>query len=197
MGRAVPRALLLLLAAAGVSPAVAQEEVRGDRYANPRYGIEIVKPPAWYFITAGMIVDLARRTAGGPLPGSEDPVRFAGFAVIVSREPTLGREVRPHVVVLVHELREPPADLLRACEGLRTGLSDAELVEPTRQVELGGRPAARLELMGSVDGIPIRARALCAVRDHRAFVVVAQALPGEFDAEAATFDGILASFRLR
>jgi len=191
-------ALVVGLAVLTGVPAHGQERIQGDRYSNARYGIEIGKPSTWHFLTAGMIVDLARKSAGAaPVRSDEDPVRLAGFAVIVSKEPTLGREIAPQVVLLVHELRERPADTVRTCEGLRTGMSEPETVEPTREVGLDGRPAARLDFRGVVDGAIVRARALCTFRDRQAFVVVAQALSADFDREAATFETILSSFKLK
>jgi hypothetical protein len=199
VGRVARVGLCVLVAAgAGVAPLGAQERVQGDVYANARYGLQISKPATWHFLTAGMIVDLARKTAGAtPLATNEDPVKVAGFAVIISKEPTLGREVVPQVVLLVHELRERPANLVRTCEGLRAGMNEPETVEPTREVRIEGRPAARLDFRGLVDGAAVRARALCTFRDRQAFVVVAQALAADFDREAGMFETILSSFRLK
>ena len=178
--------------------ASAQERVERNLYANPRYGIQITKPAGWYFITAGTILDLARRTAGAPRPNSdEDPVKAAGFAVVVSKVPVLGRGFDPQVIVLVHQLAQTPPNLLEACEGLRTGMNEPQTLLPTRQVQLDGKPAARLDFQGLVDGALVRATALCAIREGRAFVVVGQALATEFDTEARTFDTILASFHLK
>lgn len=175
----------------------AQDRVEGNRYANPRYGIAIEKPPRWHFITASVVMEAARKTARMAPLGNADPVRAAGFAVIVSRDPVLGREVRPQVIVMVHELAESPPDVLAACERLRSGMSDPESVTPTQLVQIDGRPAARLDFKGIVDGAAVRARALCTFRDRRAYVVAAQALASEFDAETVTFDGILQSFHLK
>jgi hypothetical protein len=199
VGRVARVGLCVLIAAgAGVVPVGAQERVQGDVYTNARYGLQISKPTTWHFLTAGMIVDLARKTAGAkPLAGNEDPVKVAGFAVIISKEPTLGREVVPQVVLLVHELRERPADLVKTCEGLRAGMNEPETVEPTREVRIDGRPAARLDFRGLVDGAAVRARALCTFRDRQAFVVAAQALAVDFDREAGTFETILSSFTLK
>jgi hypothetical protein len=191
-------ALLGLPMLAVVGPAGAQERVEGNLYANTKYGIQLTKPPAWHFITAGTIVDLARRAGGAPrIRGDEDPVKVAGFAVIVSKVPQLGRSVVPHVVVLVHELAAPPGDVVEACEKLRTGMTEPETVRPTRQVSLDGRPAARLDFQGLVDGDMVRATALCTFRERQAFVVVGQALSAEFDGDFSTFETILAGFRLR
>ena len=200
-GRAGPRrgltALVVGLAVLTGTAAAGQERVQGDLYTNARYGIRIAKPPGWHFLTAGMIVELAKKAAGGaPLRGEEDPVKLAGFAVIVSKEPTLGREIAPQVVLLVHELKERPADVVKTCEGLRSGMSDPETVEPTREIRLDGRSAARLDFRGVVDGASVRARTLCTFRDRQAFVVAAQALSPDFDREAATFEAILSSFKL-
>lgn len=185
-----------LLALAGGAPA--QDRVEGDRYLNPRYGVQIEKPAGWHFITASRVMDAARRAAGLPaLPADADAVKSAGFAVIISKAPVLGREVTPQVIVMVHELPEPPGDLVAACERLRTGMSEPETVTPTQVVRLDGRSAARLDFKGLVDGVLVRATALCTFRDRRAFVVVGQALAAEFEAEASTFDAVLQSFRLR
>ncbi len=179
-------------------PAPAQDQVDGDRYQNPRYGVHIEKPPRWHFITASMVMDLARKAAGMPAPrGDVDPVKAAGFAVIVSKVPVLGREVAPLVVLKVQDLRAAPTDVVEECERLRSGMTDPETVTPTRPVRLEGRPAARLDFKGFVDGTLVRATALCTFRDRRAFEVVGQALAAEFDGEAGTFDTILRSFRLR
>ena len=198
--RCRPRSLgaLALLLALAVGPAAAQDRIDGDRYQNPRYGIQIEKPPRWHFITASTVMDVARKAAGlGALPADADPVKAAGFAVIVSKLPTLGREVTPQVILAVQDLPRPPADVVEACERLRSGMNDPENVMPTRPIRLDGRPAARLDFKGYVDGALVRATALCTFQDRRAFVVVGQALATEFDAETVTFDTILRSFRLR
>ncbi len=191
-------ALALLLAGAAAGTAAAQDRVEGDRYQNPRYGVQIEKPPRWHFITASTVIEVARKAAGMPSTGGEsDPVKAAGFAVIVSKTPVLGREVAPQVVLMVQDLPKPPGEVVEACERLRSGMNDPETVLPTRPVRLDGRPAARLDFKGYVDGALVRATALCTFQDRRAFVVVGQALAAEFDAEALTFDTILRSFRLR
>ena len=191
-------ALTLLLAGTVALPAAAQDRVEGDRYQNPRYGVQIEKPPRWHFITASTVMDVARKTAGMPAPSADaDPVKAAGFAVIVSKIPVLGREVAPQVVLVVQDLPKPPGDVVQACERLRSGMNDPETVTPTRPVRRDGRPAARLDFKGYVDGALVRATALCTFQDRRAFVVVGQALAAEFDGEAVTFDTILRSFRLR
>ncbi len=197
--RAGPVATLaVLLAAALTGPAAAQDRIEGNRYQNPRYGVEIEKPARWHFITAAAIIDVARKTAGMPaLESGADPVKAAGFAVIVSKVPVLGREVVPQVVLMVHDLPRAPANVVEACERLRSGMNDPETVTPTRSVVLDGRPAARLDFKGYVDGALVRATALCTFQERRAFVVAGQALAAEFDGEAGTLDTILRSFRLR
>ena len=47
-------ALLVLVLAplAPIRAATAQEQVEGNRYANPRYGIEITKPSGWSVLNA-------------------------------------------------------------------------------------------------------------------------------------------------
>jgi hypothetical protein len=191
-------ALALLLAGPVALPATAQDRVDGDRYQNPRYGVQIEKPSRWHFITASTVIDVARKAAGMPAAsGDTDPVKAAGFAVIVSKVPVLGREVAPQVVLMVQDLPKPPGDVIEACERLRSGMNDPETVTPTRPVRIDGRPAARLDFKGYVDGALVRAIALCTFQDRRAFVVVGQALAAEFDGEAATFDTILRSVRLR
>lgn len=190
--------LLLLASAIGAVPALGQERVEGDLYTNGRYGVEIAKPASWYFITAGTILELARKAAGAARPpADEDPVKAAGFAVIVSKVPSLGRGFDPQVVVLVHEVGQPTESLTRTCEGLRAGMTEPETVRPAREIRLDGKPAVRLDFQGLVDGALVRATALCAFRDRRAFVVVGQALSPDFDVEARTFESILASFKLK
>jgi hypothetical protein len=190
--------LAFLLAAALAGPAAAQDRVEGDRYQNPRYGVQIEKPSRWHFITASTVMDVARKTAGmPPMSADVDPVKAAGFAVIVSKVPVLGREVAPQVVLMVHDLPQAPGDVTQACERLRSGMNDPETVTPTRTVRVDGRPASRLDFKGYVDGALVRATALCTFQDRRAFVVVGQALAAEFDGEAGTFETILGSFRLR
>ncbi len=196
------RRLLRVVAAAAAlgaaPPAPAQDRIEGDAYSNPKYGIEITKPAAWHFITASTILDLAKKTAGGArVPGEEDPVKAAGFAVIVSKVPSLGRGVQPQVIVLVRPVPAASADLVKTCEALRSGMTEPETLRPARQLQVGGRPAARLEFQGLVDGDMVRATALCTVRDRQAFMVVGQALASEFDAEFPAFESILASFRVR
>jgi hypothetical protein len=200
--RCRPRSLgalaLLLMVAAATAPALAQDRIEGDRYQNPRYGIQIEKPPRWHFITAATVMDIARKAAGlGAPPADADPVKAAGFAVIVSKSPTLGREVTPQVILAIQDLPRPPADVVEACERLRSGMNDPENVMPTRPIRVDGRPAARLDFKGYVDGAQVRATALCTFQDRRAFVVVGQALATEFDAETVMFDTILRSFKLR
>ncbi|HSE94894.1 MAG TPA: hypothetical protein VLD61_03335 [Methylomirabilota bacterium] len=179
-------------------PALGQERVDGNVYRNPRYGIEIAKPSNWYFITAGTIFDLARKSPGGSrLRSTDDPVKATGFAVVVSKVPALGRAFDPQVILLVYDLPQPPGGLAETCEGLRSGMSDPETVTPTREVPLDGRTAARLDFRGSVDGAAVRATALCALQGQRAFVVVAQALLKDFEGVASVFETILSSFRLK
>jgi hypothetical protein len=76
-------------------------------------------------------------------------------------------------------------------------MNEPETVTPTRSVAIDGRPAARLDFKGYVDGALVRATALCTFQGRRAFVVVGQALAAEFDGEASVFDTILRSFKLR
>ena len=59
--------LQLILAFLAV-PAPAQDRVDGDRYQNPRYGVQIEKPPGWHFITASTVMELARKSAGMAAP---------------------------------------------------------------------------------------------------------------------------------
>jgi hypothetical protein len=187
-----------LLVALGAGTAIAQDRVEGNRYSNPRYGIEIEKPPPWHFITASAVMDAARRAAGmAPLSSSTDPVKAAGFAVIVSKTPVLGREVAPQVITMVHELPSAPTDVIATCERLRSGMNDPEPVTPTQRIQVGGQPGARLDFKGIVDGAIVRATALCTFRGRRAYVVAAQALASEFDGEVLMFESILQSFRLR
>jgi hypothetical protein len=188
---------LLTLASVFAGLAAAQDRVDGNRYQNPRYGIQIEKPAGWTFLTASALIDAARKAAGMPASGDPDPVKAAGFAVIVSKKAVLGREVSPQVVLVVQDLPKPPADLVESCELLRSGMSEPESVTPTRRVSIDGRPAARLDFQGYVDGALVRATALCTFQDRRAFLVVGQALASEFDGEASTFETILRSFKLR
>ncbi len=195
MARPAALALALLLAA---GPVLAQERVEGNLYVNTKYGIQISKPPGWHFITAGAIVDLAKKAAGGtPIRGEDDPVKLAGFAVVISKVPQLGRGIQPQVVLVVKELPAPPSDVVEACEKLRTGMTEPETVKPTRRGQVDGQPAARLDFQGLVDAEMVRATALCTFRDRQAFVVVGQALASEFDGEFSTFESILSSLRLR
>jgi len=190
--------LALFLAAGLTDPAGAQDRVDGDRYQNPRYGVQIEKPSRWHFITASTVIDAARKAARMPaLSGDVDPVKSAGFAVIVSKAPVLGREVVPQVVLMVHDLPRAPGNVLETCERLRSGMNEPETVAPTRSVRIDGRPAARLDFRGYVDGALVRATALCTFQDRRAFVVAGQALAADFDGEAGMFDTILRSFKLR
>ena len=196
MARLVATALLVLALAA--PPAAAQDKLDGNNYSNAKYGIQIVKPPSWHFITAAAILDLAKKAAGGGrIPGEEDPVKAAGFAVVVSKAPVLGRGVSPQVVLLVRDLPAPSADLVKTCESLRGGMVEPETVRPTRQLQVSGRPAARLDFQGLVDSEMVRATALCTLRDRQAFMVVGQALSSEFDSDFGNFESILGSFRLR
>jgi len=191
---------IVILLVVGLSGAVglAQDKIEGNSYSNAKYGIQITKPVSWHFITAATIVDLAKKTAGGAkIRGEDDPIKLAGFAVVVSKEPTLGRGIQPQVVVMVHEAPAVPGDMVKACEGLRTGMVEPETLKPTRRVQLGARPAARLDFQGIVDGDVVRATALCTFRDKQAFVVVGQALASEFDSEFSSFESILSSFSLR
>lgn len=193
----VAAVMLVALATAFAGLAAAQDRVDGNRYQNPRYGIQIEKPAGWTFLTASALIDAARKAAGMPASGDQDPVKAAGFAVIVSKKAVLGREISPQVVLVVQDLPKPPADLVESCELLRSGMSEPESVTPTRRVSIDGRPAARLDFQGYVDGALVRATALCTFQDRRAFLVVGQALASEFDGEASTFETILRSFKLR
>jgi len=186
-----------LLVGLWAAAALGQDRIESDRYANARYGIEIRKPAAWYFITASAVLDQARKAAAvPPAKAGEDPVKVAGFAVVVSKVPSLGRAFDPQVIVLVHELAHAPTGAAE-CEKLRTGMTDPQTVKPTREVRLEGRPAVRLDFQGLVDGDLVRATALCTFKDRQAFVVVGQALATDFDGEAETFETILGSFRLK
>ena len=189
--------LALGLGVALATAAGGQERIEGDRYTNPRYGIQIDKPSGWYFITAATVLDLAQKAAGAHPKADPDPVKAAGFAVIISKVPALGRDFDPQVVLLVQDAPAVPADLVGACEQLRSGMSEPETVRPSQRVEVDGKPAVRLDFLGYVDGAAVRASALCTFRDRRAYFVVAQALPTSFDAEAALFDRILQSFHVR
>lgn len=190
--------VLGLLVAVVATPGLAQDKVEGNLYSNAKYGVQITKPPNWHFITAGTIVDLAKKAGGGgKIRGDEDPVKLAGFAVIVSRAPVLGRGIEPQVVLMIHELAAPPPDTVTTCERLRSGMTEPETVRPTRQLQFEGRLAARLDFQGLVDGAMVRATALCTFRDRQAFVVVGQALSSEFDAEFSRFESILQSFKLK
>jgi hypothetical protein len=177
---------------------LAQDKITGNSYSNAKYGIEITKPSSWHFITAATIVDLAKKAGGAvKLRGDEDPVKLAGFAVVVSKEPALGRGVQPQVILRIQELPAAPPDMVKACEALQTGMTEPETLKPTRPVQVSGRPAARLDFQGIVDGDVVRAAVLCTFKDKQAFVVVGQALASEFDSEFSSFESILASFRLR
>jgi hypothetical protein len=190
--------LAVLLAAGLLDPILAQDRVEGHRYQNARYGIQIEKPASWHFITASTIMDLARRAARMPPLGSDvDPVKAAGLAVIVSKVPVLGRDMVPMVLLKVSDQPQAPTSLMEECERLRSGMTEPETVTPTRSVSIDGRPAARLDFKGYVDGALVRATALCTFRGSRAFVVVGQALAAEFDGEASVFDTILRSFKLQ
>jgi hypothetical protein len=190
--------LAVLLTAGLLDPVRAQDRVEGNRYQNPRYGIQIDKPAPWHFITATTIMDLARQAARmAPLGSDVDPVKAAGLAVIVSKIPVLGRDVVPMVLLKVQDQAQAPASLMEECERLRSGMNEPETVTPTRSVAIDGRPAARLDFKGYVDGALVRATALCTFQGRRAFVVVGQALAAEFDGEASVFDTILRSFKLR
>ena len=192
--------LVLVATTLWAAPTLGQDRVDGNVYASARYGIQIAKPAAWHFITAQTALDLARKAAGpvgsGRPRGDEDPVRAAGFAVIVSKSPILGRTFDPQVIVLVNELADPPSDLVQVCESVRAGMTEPKTVTPTRETRLGETPAARLDFQGLVDGTPVRATALCVARDRRVFVVVGQALAADFASVASTFETILSSFRL-
>ena len=191
-------AAALGLAALLAAPATAQDRIDRDRYQNARYGIQIEKPSSWHFITAATVLDAARKGAGMPALGADtDPIKVAGFAVIVSKTPVLGGDVAPQVVLMVHDLARAPTNVVETCERLRSGMADPETVTPTRPVSLDGRPAARLDFKGLVDGSLVRATALCTFQDRRAFLVVGQALAAAYDGEAGTFDAILRSFKLR
>src|SRR5262249_59763867 len=110
----------------------AQDKIEGNSYSNAKYGIQITKPVSWHFITAATIVDLAKKAGQTvKLRGDEDPVKLAGFAVVISKEPTLGRGVQPQVVLLIHEAKAAPTDLVKACEGLRSGMTEPETLKPT------------------------------------------------------------------
>ncbi|MGH7264781.1 MAG: hypothetical protein ACREMB_07975 [Candidatus Rokuibacteriota bacterium] len=76
-------------------------------------------------------------------------------------------------------------------------MTEPETVRPTRRLQLEGRPAARLDFQGLVDGAMVRATALCTFRERWAFVVVGQALSAEFDGEVSRFESILQSFTLK
>ena len=189
---------LILPALVAVPPAaVAQEQVEGNRYTNGRYGMQIDKPANWYFITAGTVIELARKVAGARPAPDADPVKTAGFAVIVSKVPILGRDFDPQVVVLVQETDAVPTDLVAACEKLRSGMTEPETVRAPQRVEIDGQPAVRLDFLGYVDGVAVRAGALCTFRNRRAYFAVAQALVTDFDGETAAFDAILQSFRVK
>jgi hypothetical protein len=192
------RPIVPLLAILAAGPVAAQEKVDGNLYSNAAYGIQITKPSGWHFITAGTIVDLAKKAGGGAkIRGDEDPIKLAGFAVIVSKVPVLGRSIDPQVVLMIHEMPAPPADTVKACEGLRTGMTEPETVRATRQLLIEGRPAARLDFQGLVDGAMVRATALCTFRERQAFVVVGQALSSDFDGEFSRFESVLQSFKLK
>jgi hypothetical protein len=189
---------VLILLAVMAGPAAAQDKLEGNNYSNAKYGIQISKPSSWHFITAATLLDLAKKAAGGGrIPGEDDPIKAAGFAVVVSKTPVLGRGVSPQVVLLVRELPAVSADLVKTCESLRSGMIEPETVRPTRQLQVSGRPAARLDFQGLVDSDMVRATALCTLRDRQAFMIVGQALSSEFDGDFANFETILGSFRLR
>jgi len=90
-----------------------------------------------------------------------------------------------------------PTDLVAACEKLRSGMTEPETVRAPQRVEIDGQPAVRLDFLGYVDGVAVRAGALCTFRNRRAYFAVAQALVTDFDGETAAFDAILQSFRVK
>jgi hypothetical protein len=177
--------------------AEAQERVEGNHYSNPRYGIEVDKPGSWYFITAGTVLDLAQKAAGARARVDPDPVKAAGFAVIISKVPSLGRDFDPQVIVLVQETDKAPTDLVEACGQLRSGMTEPQMVRTAQRLQVDGKPAVRLDFLGYVDGSAVRASALCTFRDRRAYFAVAQALVSSFDGETATFDSILQGFHVK
>jgi hypothetical protein len=207
-GRAVA-ALLLAGAALAVTPATQGAEVapprsrlEADVFTDAASGFRIGKPSDWYFLPVRAVVEQAHRAGGLPAPGpGADLVASAGFSVIVARSPTLGSDLAPHVTVFVARgwtggPPRPEAASGRACQALAGPFRDSPLVGPVQAVSAGPVPAIRLEAGGEVDGEAIRATTLCAVRDQRAFVVVAAALAGDYLGAAVAFESILASFRL-
>ncbi len=69
---------LLLTVVVAAGSAAAQDRIDGDRYQNPRYGIQIEKPPRWHFITATTVLDVARRAAGLGAPPADVRPRAGG-----------------------------------------------------------------------------------------------------------------------
>jgi hypothetical protein len=190
----------LAVEAAEVAPPRARLDA--DVFTDAASGFRIGKPSDWYFLPVRTVVGQAHRAGGWPPPGpGADLVASAGFSVIVTRTPTLGAGLAPHVTVFVARgwsagpLRPEEASG-RACHALAGPFRGNPIVGPVRAVSIGATPAIRLEVGGEVDGEVIRATTLCAARDQRAWVVVAAAPAGDYPGAAAAFEAILASFRL-
>ena len=126
-------------------------------------------------------------------------MKAAGFAVIVSKVPSSAGRSPPQVVSGgARPSSGLPADVIAACERLRSGMNDPETVTPTRAPSASnGRPAARLDFQGYVDGASSAPPRSAPSRTAAPSWWSGQALAAEFDADALTFDTILRSFRLR
>jgi hypothetical protein len=174
-----------------------------DVFTDADSGFRIGKPSDWYFVPVRAVVEQAHRAGGLAPPGpGADLVASAGFSVIVSRSPSLGAELGPHVTVFVARgwtagAARADEAWLGACRALAGPFRSGPVVEPARAVPVGDTPGIRLDIGGEVDGEAVRARALCAARGDRAFAVVAAAPAGEFAGAVPAFESILASFRLQ
>lgn len=155
------RILLVALAGATILSriALAQEQIRGNVYANPALGLEITKPSTWHFLLGPQLHrevgegEPAATGADGLPPGAamaQIPGRSRVVLAIADTRPA--RDSRALVLIA---LEAPPGDLGAASlsslaasffEELRGRLEDLQVISPPTPTVLGDLQAVRWEV---------------------------------------------------
>lgn len=201
------RILLVALAGTSIFPgsALAQEQVRGNVYANPGLGLEITKPIAWRFLLGSQL----HREGGEAEPAvtaAEGLPPWAAMAQIPGRsrvilaitEALAPRDSRALVLIT---LEVPPGDLRGASlsalaasslEELRGRFADLQVVSPPTPTVLGDLQAVRWEVAHGA-GQPLRHIAYYVLRGEQVVAIRALAREDVLDRTGPRLGAILQS----